>query len=97
MKNIPEFPKRVVRPSQYVSPIASFVSAVLPNGKGLVMVLRLYADESTDDATGIFRMAGYLMTHKQWKALDARIGRALGPLKVVSHERWRLQEPPQNL
>ena len=45
------------------------------------MVLRLYADESTDDATGIFRMAGYLMTHKQWKALDARIGRALGPLK----------------
>ena len=44
------------------------------------MILRLYADESGDEVTGIFRIAGYLMTHKQWKGLDRRIGKALGPL-----------------
>lgn len=44
------------------------------------MILRLYADESGDEVTGIFRIAGYLMTHKQWKDLDKRIGNALGPL-----------------
>jgi hypothetical protein len=71
----------VVRPSQSVSPVASFLSAVLPKGKGLVMVLRLYADESGDDATSNFRVAGYLMTHEQWKSLDRKIEKALGPLK----------------
>jgi hypothetical protein len=65
---------------QYVSPVASFLSGVLPNGEGLVMVLRLYADESIDDATGIFRVAGYLMTHRQWKSLDRKISNALGTL-----------------
>jgi hypothetical protein len=45
------------------------------------MILRLYADESGDDGNGIFRVAGYLMTERQWKALDRRIGKALGPLE----------------
>jgi len=70
----------VLRPRQFVSLVASFLSAVLPDGKGLVMILRLYADESADDATSVFRIAGYLMTHKQWKSLDRKINVALGPL-----------------
>jgi hypothetical protein len=44
------------------------------------MLLRLYADESADDASGIFRVAGYLMTEDQWKSLDVQIGKALGSL-----------------
>jgi len=46
-----------------------------------LMALRLYADESCDDENGIFRIAGYLMTDKQWSALDQRISTALGHLK----------------
>ncbi len=68
-------------PSQFISRVSSFLSAVLPNGKGLVMVLRLYADESADDMSGVFRISGYLMTDAQWKSLDEKIGAALGPLK----------------
>jgi len=57
------------------------------------MVLRLYADESADDAIGIFRIAGYLMTHQQWKSLDKKIEVALGPLpwfhmKEGHHKRY---------
>jgi hypothetical protein len=70
----------VVCPSQLASPVASFLTAVLPDGKGLVLILRFYADESGDDENGIFRVAGYLMTDKQWKSLDKKIGRALGDL-----------------
>jgi hypothetical protein len=70
----------VARPRQFVSPVASFLSAILPHGEGIVMVLRLYADESSDDGIGVFRIAGYLMTHQQWKSLDRKIGIALGDL-----------------
>jgi hypothetical protein len=45
------------------------------------MILRLYADESGDDESGIVRVAGYLMTERQWKSLDRKIGKALGPLE----------------
>jgi hypothetical protein len=50
-------------------------------GKGIAMMLRFYADDSGGSNKDRLRVAGYLMTDKQWLSIDSEIAAALGDLK----------------
>jgi hypothetical protein len=60
--------------------LCGLVSSILPYGRGLVLMLKLYADESFDDKTSLLHVAGYLMTETQFIALDSAVRDARGDL-----------------
>lgn len=70
------------------------LSSILPSGKGCVLVLKLYADESIDSQTSLMNVSGYLMTEDQFSALDEGVKRARGSLPYFHmKERHHLKYP----
>ena len=64
----------------YSQPVRCLLSSVLPKGRGLVLMLKLYADESVDNDTSLMNVSGYLMTEDQFAALDDAVRIARGDL-----------------
>jgi len=63
-----------------LSPVKCLLSSILPKGKGVVFMLKLYADDSSDDATSLVNWSGYLMKEDQFGDLDEKIQKARGAL-----------------
>ena len=51
-------------------PVRFLLTSILPKGKGLVVMLKCYADESVNPDSNLMIIAGFVMTEDQFIALD---------------------------
>jgi hypothetical protein len=58
-------------------------------------MLKLYADESVNDATSLINLSGYLMTEDQFAALDEKIQKARGDLPYFHMKEGHHKKHPQ--
>jgi hypothetical protein len=75
-------------------PVRGLLSSILPKGRGLVFMLKFYADESVDSKSSLMIMSGYLMTEDQFVALDEAVQAAREDLPYFHMKEGHSTEHP---